>query len=268
MNKKIGFTVIVVLLVAMTSFAQKVYTNNSYKAGENLTYTASYFMSGLWTDIAEVSMSVSPMKTKKSNLYRIKCSAKTFQKWDSFFKIRDLYESYVNPKTTQPLLFKRQIDEGGYKKKVKVLFKRKSKTAISTINRPLGTPAKKHNAKIHADTYDFVSVLYALRTADLNKLGVGQGRTFRVIADSKHKIKEEQVTVTYQGTEMVETPYGLKKCYKLAISLKNNKVLKGGKAKNKIWLTADKNRIPVKIVASIPVGSVQVRLKSWEGLKN
>jgi hypothetical protein len=40
------------------------------------------------------------------------------------------------------------------------------------------------------------------------------------------------------------------------------------KSTNNIWLTADKNRVPVYIKADIPVGSIQVRLIEASGLRN
>jgi len=78
--------------------------NYAFEAGEKLTYTASYNMSGILTDIAEVIMETSEAKTSKATLLRLKCTATTYSKWDNFFKIVDLYESYVNPKNLTPYL--------------------------------------------------------------------------------------------------------------------------------------------------------------------
>ena len=90
--------------------------NNTIAFGEKLVFTASYNMSGILTDIAEVKMETSELNTSKSTLMRLKCTAATYNKWDNFFKIRDLYESYVNPKTLTPHLYKRDISQGGYNK--------------------------------------------------------------------------------------------------------------------------------------------------------
>ena len=91
------------VVIGLQSFAQ----NKTIAAGEKLVYTASYNMSGILTDIAQVKMETSEVKTSKSTLLRLKCTAATYKKWDNFFKIRDLYESYVNPKTLTPYLYKR-----------------------------------------------------------------------------------------------------------------------------------------------------------------
>ena len=102
--------------------------NTAIGTNEKLTYTASYNMSGILTDIAQVTMQTSSIKTSKATLLRLKCNAATYSKWDNFFKIRDLYESYVNPKTLTPYLYNRDINEGGYFKAMKYTFSHKNKT--------------------------------------------------------------------------------------------------------------------------------------------
>ena len=88
-------------------------------------------MSGILNDIAQVTMETSNVKTSKATLLRLKCTAATYSKWDNFFKIRDLYESYVSPKTLTPFLYKRNINEGGYFKAMKYTYSHKTKTIKS-----------------------------------------------------------------------------------------------------------------------------------------
>ncbi len=64
--------------------------NKTIAEGEKLTFTASYNMSGLMTDLAQVTMETKEVKTSKATLLRLRCNAQTFSKWDNFFKINDL----------------------------------------------------------------------------------------------------------------------------------------------------------------------------------
>ena len=122
--RKFIFTIILVFSFII-SFSQ-------IKPNERLVYSASYNMSGLMTQLAQVTMETEMMETSKNTFLHLSCQAATFSKWDSFFKIRDLYESYVNPSTLKPSLYKRSINEGGYTKTEKYLFKSDGKTIIST----------------------------------------------------------------------------------------------------------------------------------------
>lgn len=257
------FFILMMITLSAISMKAQVVNNTSFESGEKLKFIASFYMSSLWTDIAEINMEVSEVKTSSQELYRLKCTASTFQKWDSFFKIRDLYESYVNKKSVKPYLFKRSVDEGGYKMNVKYIYKWKSNLVNASIQKRTH-PAKKVSVEISKNTYDLVSVLYMIRNIDFSAKKVGDILKIPVLIDAK----EEIITIKYKGIENKKVAdIGNKKCYKLAISLKDEEILKG-KGSNNVWLTADENMIPVLIKAEIPVGSVQIRLVSMSSLRN
>ncbi|MEJ6792939.1 MAG: DUF3108 domain-containing protein [Lacinutrix sp.] len=241
--------------------------NNAFKAGESLTFTAGYKMSGLMTDFAQVTMETSEIKTSSSTLLRLKCKATTYSKWDNFFKIRDLYESYVNPNTLTPYLYKRDIDEGGHYKFVKYNFNHKTKTVKSLIrkkskNFESGFWDRNATVKISYNTKDIVTTIYHLRSLDIKKAKIGDSDTFTVLFDAK----ETKFRFTYIAKETIKTAIGTKECYKLRINLTNSDALKGND--NFLWLTADENRVPVYAKFKVAVGSGELRIKSATGLKN
>lgn len=248
--------------IIQNNYSQTV-SNNAFGSGESLKFVASYYMSSLWTDLAEINMEVSEIKTSSNELYRLKCTASTYQAWDSYFKIRDLYESYVDKVSVRPLLFKRSIDEGGYTKNIKYVYKWNSGLVNATSQKKT-YPEEKKVINISNETYDLVSVLYMIRNINFKSMTEGEVLKVKVLID----LKEEFVYVKYSGIENISVgDYGKKQCYKLTVSLKDDKILKGKDANN-IWLTTDKNRVPVLIKAEIPVGSIQVRLVEMNGLLN
>jgi len=255
---------IFILLLFFSSFG--IAQNNAFKAGENLTFTASYNMSGVLTELAQVNMVTSEVKTSKATLLRLKCTAATYNKWDSFFKIRDLYESYVSPTTIKPYLYKRDIFEGGYSKLVQYKYSHSNGTVESIITKKKktgGTYDQKKNLKISSNTKDIVSTIYFLRTLDLKSFKSGTYKTLPVLFDNK----PTDVILTYLGKETISTGIGSKMCYKLSISIKNSDVLKGNND-NILWLTADENKIPVYATFKVAVGNGELRIKSATGLKN
>lgn len=254
---------LIVLSFSLAANAQ----NNAFQAGEKLTFTAGYNMSGMMTDFAQVTMETSNVKTKSATLLRLKCNATTYTKWDNFFKIRDLYESYVNPKTLTPYLYKREINEGGHYKFVKYNFKHRSNTVKSLIrkkskNFPSGFWDREATVKINGSTKDIVTTIYHLRSLDIKKAAIGDSDSFIVLFDNK----ETKFRFTYVAKETINTAIGKKECYKLRINLTNNNALKGNN--NYLWLTADENKIPVLAKFKIAVGSGELKIKSATGLKN
>lgn len=256
---------LLLLLISLTVNAQN---NTAFQGGERLNYNMSYNMSGILNDFARVTMETSDVKTKKSTLLRLKCTAATFSKWDSYFKIRDLYESYVNPTSIAPYLYKREIDEGGHYKFVKYNFKYKSKTVQSLIrkkskNFESGFWDTNKDLKMTSGTRDIVATLYKLRTLDIHKAPVGTSDSFTVLFDNK----EIKLSFKLLGKETINTAIGKKECYKLAIGLSETGLLKGKNA-NLIWLTADENKIPVYAKFKAAVGSGELKIQSASGLKN
>ncbi len=232
--------------------------NNAVKSGEKLVYAASYNMSGLMTQLAQVTMQTETVKTSKSTLLHLVCDAKTFSKWDTFFKIRDSYESYVNPATLKPSLYKREILEGTYTKKEKYIFK--GNTIQSTVKRK-NMPETKNSFQVSSSANDVVSTIYLLRNVDFSKMKPGQTKSFTVVFDEK----EMSVTAKYMGKETVKAGnLGTKACYKISIGAKTNKLK--GTDKNIIYLTADAAKVPALIQFSIPVGTGQLTLTNATGI--
>lgn len=248
------------LLLLITSFTVFSQENNTIKSGEKLTYSASYTMSGLLTRIAQITMETSTVKTSKSTLLHLKCSAATYSKWDSFFKIRDLYESFVNPANLKPYLHKRSVNEGGYIKNVKYVFKHKSGRVTSTVTKK-NSYKKESEFTLSAGTYDVVTTLYQMRTMDIHKAPIGAVQQMNVLFDNKKRT----FSLSYLGKETISVNgLGSTTCYKISVS--SNEALLKGSAGNTIWLTADARKIPVLIKFNIPVGSGNLSLVSAEGI--
>jgi hypothetical protein len=255
---------VLTVLIIFSSFISTS-QNTTIAAGEKLTFSASYNMSGLLNELAQVTMETSEVKTSSSTLLKLKCTAATYSKWDSFFKIRDLYESYVSPKTLTPYLYNRDIDEGGYKKFMKYKFNHKART-VSSLKRKKRKDGKdweeKKIIKIDASTRDLVTTLYHIRNLDIHKASIGDSQNFKVLFDNT----ESTVRITYLSKETINTAIGRKECYKLSISINNSDVLKGNNT-NLLWLTADQNKVPVYAKFKIAVGNGELKIKSATGLK-
>lgn len=235
--------------------------NNAIAPGEKLIYTASYNMSGILTDIAEVTMETSEAKTSKATLLRLKCTATTYSKWDNFFKIVDLYESYVNPNNLTPYLYKRDINEGSYYKYMKYTFDHKTNT-VKSIQRKKNNQEENKNFTFNSGTKDIVSTLYNIRLFNYQSMSVGSKKSFTIVFDRE----EVKAQITYLGKETLNTKIGKMACYKLAISSSEN-VLQG-QNNNLIWLTADENKVIVYGKFKIPVGNGELKIKSAQGLKH
>jgi len=246
------------LFILFCFFAFTTANSQNIKAGEKLVFAGSYNMSGLMTQLAQVTMSTENVTTAKNTYLHLSCELSTYSKWDSFFKIRDLYESYVNPTTLKPNLYKRNIDEGGWTKKEKYVFKG---NVVNSTSKKKNTPETQNTFIISSTTQDVISLLYKVRTMDFSKFKVGQTQSLMIVFDEK----QIPVTLKYMGKETISAGnLGSKECYKLSIGAKTD-ALKG-KDKNLIWLTADNKKVPTLLKFSIPVGTGKLTLTSATGI--
>ncbi|TBX70667.1 DUF3108 domain-containing protein [Flavobacterium silvisoli] len=251
--KKVFFFLCAVLAVNLS-----IVNGQPIKSGEKFVFSGSYNMSGLMTQLAQVTMSTETVATSKNSYLHLNCELSTYSKWDSFFKIRDIYESFVNPLTLKPSLYKRSIDEGGWTKKEKYVFKDNS---VSSTAKKRNRPETHRTFAIGATTQDVISMFYKVRTMDFSKFKEGQTQTLMIVFDEK----QIPVTIKYMGKETVNAGnLGKKECYKISIGAKTDALR--GKDKNLIWLTADAKKVPALLKFSIPVGTGQLALTSASGI--
>lgn len=81
-----------ILFILCSIFAFTATNSQNIKAGEKLVFAGSYNMSGLMTQLAQVTMSTENVTTSKNTYLHLSCELSTYSKWDSFLKS----EIYMN----------------------------------------------------------------------------------------------------------------------------------------------------------------------------
>ena len=109
-----------------------------------------------------------------------------------------------------------------------------------------------------------VSVFYHMRNFfELNKLDSKNEMLIDMFFDSEnYKLK-----IKYLSTEILNTNFGKILCYKIKPYVQSGRVFKKNEGLT-MWVSADKNRVPVRIKADLLVGSVRIDLESYRNLNN
>ena len=177
-----------------------------------------------------------------------------------FFKVDDLYESYFDKVTGNPYKYIRKIDEGGYTKNQEGFFNQAS-------DRVLVKDFENKTEKtfvIPNNTQDIVSTFYYLRNyPTINKLKVGESVSIDMFFDeetTKFKLK-------FIGREDLNTKFGVIPTMIFRPLVQSGRVFKEQEALT-VWISDDDNKIPVRIQASLTVGSIKADLDGFKGLKN
>ncbi|HSP40150.1 MAG TPA: DUF3108 domain-containing protein, partial [Gillisia sp.] len=179
---------------------------------------------------------------------------------NAVFKVRDNYETYFDKDNGLPYRFIRQIDEGGHTRDIQIDFNHHQRKALV-----LDKKRKTNNTySISNDVHDMLSAFYYLRN-DLNGQPLVQGQEFNLnmfYGDESHDFK-----LKFLGREIINTKFG-----KIATLKFRPYVLAGRVFEEKesltFWVSDDMNKMPVKISASLKVGSLNASLEEFKGLKN
>ncbi len=236
--------------------------NRAFGSGEKITYTVSYNWFIIWTEVGEVTFKVNETTIFNNPCLHLSGTGSTYSSWDWFFKVRDRYDSWVNPVTLKPYFFIRDVDEGGYKFRYKYIFNRNRKYALSSYTRP-DKPERIDTIDITECTFDMVSISYFSRNIDYGRYRPGDTIAVTILLDNIL----ENIYFRYQGIENLKIRrFGEFECIKFSIFLVAGSVFKGGEYMS-LWVTNDKNHIPLYIESPIIVGSIKARINSIEGNK-
>ncbi len=260
--------IFIILLISMLTLLARGQgncgvTNVSFATGERITYVVSYTWLMLWVDVGEVTFTVKPDKKFNRNLLHLHSTGTTYSFYDWFFKVRDLYESWVDPVTLQPQYFNRSIYEGGYTKENEYKYDWKNNRIYVRIKRKQD-PSRYDSLKIEKCTHDVVSAIYASRNLDFANMK--EGKVFPVTA----AFDDELFHVGFKFIKREEkyiSGIGRFKCLKFQVDLVAGDIFKGDQ-KLYVWVTDDRNRVPVYIESPIKVGSIKVRVIDWSGLRH
>ncbi len=244
----------ILLFAAISAFAQN--EPKAYKAGEWLRFRISY---SNFLNAGNATMQIKESNHNGKKAFHIQGKGKTTGVISWFFKVRDDYQSYFYKDNIQPYRFIRKINEGGYKKNKEILFDHQTRNA--TVKDYKKNTTK--NFTINSGVQDMVSTLYYLRDKDLTNMNIGDEISLQMFFDeTTYGFK-----MRYLGRETIKTKFGKVKSLKFRPVVQAGRVFKE-KESLTVWVTADKNKIPLRIKASLAVGSLRADLDAYKGLAN
>jgi hypothetical protein len=241
------------IILPLSLNGQKV----AYQIGERIEYNISYGV--LNGGIATLELKSDTLNGKE--VWHSVMLTKTTGVVDAIFRVLDIYESYIDPKTELPLKSIRNIREGRYRKYNEVLFDHKSRPDSAILTSDL-TGIHVTQKGIH----DILSCFYWLRNhilPDMDKARKGDVITIMTwFTDELYPMR-----MKYLGTDEIKTKVGRIKCYKFNPVTEKGRLFKTEEGVS-FWFSADKNFLPVKIRFDIFVGGFTVDLVNYEGLAN
>lgn len=229
---------------------------SSFQSGEWLKFKLNY--SG-WVKAGNATLEVKEATYKNRAVCHVVGKGWTTGAIKWFFKVNDLYESYFDKATGRPYKFIRNISEGGHVKNRVIEFDYEKNLAFVNDLRH----KTKKTVSITSDIQDMVSAYYYLRDHyNTETIKVGHTVKLNMFFDNEifgFKLK-------FLGRETISTKFGNINCLKFRPYVMAGRVFHEEESVT-LWVSADNNKIPIKIKADLRVGSLRSDLVAFKGLK-
>lgn len=258
--------VLAALTVSVAATSQKTYCpqydsvrHESFGPGEKLTYSVKYgFIKG-----GEGYFVVRDTVIGGRHTHHVTCGGQTTGLADFVYSVRDSYESYMDVKTQLPVMSKRNISEGRYRYNDKVVYDREAGKMDKTIKRRNKPVERKREEMKNNKLVDIVAAFYHARNNAFDGR-LTPGDTIHYETFFSDEIFP--LNIKYNGIETINTVMGPRVCYKFSPITEVGRSFDGDDDMH-LWITADANRVPVKIKFDMKVGSFVFELTKAEGLK-
>lgn len=247
---------ILLLLILITTVSFNAPQEDAYEVGEYFKFRIHYGI----VNAGYATLEVKDATINNKKAFHVVGKGYTTGMSRFFFKVDDLYESYIDKETGNPYQYVRKISEGGYTKNQEGFFNQ-------STNKVIVKDYKNKTEKtlmIPKNTQDILSTFYYLRNhPNIDKLKVGDAMAIDMFFDdetTKFKLK-------FIGRENITTKFGVVPSMVFRPLVQSGRVFKEQESLT-VWISDDGNKIPLRIKASLAVGSIKADIDAYKGLKN
>jgi hypothetical protein len=252
--KKMKKIILLFIFIAAVSF--KPQKESAFQSGEWFKFRIHFGL--INTGYATLEVKEAVVNNKKD--FHIIGKGYTVGVSKFFFNVNDLYESYIDKETGNPDQFVRKINEGGYTKNQEGFFNHsENKVLVKDYKH-----STENTFTIPKNTQDILSSFYYLRNySNIDKMKPGEFVAIDMFFDdttTKFKLK-------FIGRDDITTKFGVISTMVFKPLVQSGRVFKEEESLT-VWISDDENRLPVRIKASLVVGSLKADLESFKGLKH
>lgn len=261
-SRQSGFLIAILLLLCIQTTAQCPIENHYFRAGETLSYDLYFKYGLLHTKAGYSTLTVRNDVFNGTPVYKTTLLAKSTGVVNKLFTLSDTLSSYIT-KEVVPIAFIKNALEGDDYTQEKATYTYNN-GIINITSKRVKNGNFKFNESITSESciYDMVSIIYYARTLDYSNMKKGNSSEV-VFLSGKKKVYME---IEYRGKETMTANNNKEyDCIILKLSI-NNKAFKNKEEAMTVYITNDKNRMPVRIDSKLKIGSTRAILKSHEGL--
>lgn len=213
---------------------------------EHLKYVIHYgFIRG-----GKASLKLRSERYKGKVVYHLTATGRTVGVTNALYGIKDTYESYVDTASLLPVKAIRNIKEGRYKRYNELLFDREK-------NKVHSKRSGEHD--VVEGVHDILSAFYFARMRLFNS-DLVEGQDIKI--ETYFSDEPFLLQFKFVGYETIKSKIGRIKCYKFVPLVETGRSFKNDDDMH-IWISADENKVPVRIKFDLLIGSLRCDLVNF-----
>ena len=248
------------ILFGLLTQAQPIMKTKPVSKGEILEFKLSYG----WFTIGRGTFQVldKPVYRDGKECIEIAVEGSTAGLAGVFSKVNDKWGAILDKESFRPYYSYRDISEGDYELLEKVYFDYDSMKIKFEQYAEEERPVKYFDIEKDG-VFDMMGGLMYARSIDYRKLQKGDTVSLDAFFDKKFY----DFKMVYHGIEMTKTKVGHIYCHKVVPIMEKNRVFDGQNAVT-FWVSADANRLPLKVSADMNFGTAYCELTSYKNVKS
>lgn len=244
--------------------AQCKIKNDYFQAGEEMTYDLYAKFGPIHTKAGKSILSTTADKYNNTNVYKISLIAESTGNVQKLFTLNDTLISYMT-KELVPLAYVKNAHEGkdNVHETVNYTYSAGGKIDINVKRHKNGEDKFDNNLTSNNCIYDMASIVMYARTLDYSKMKKGDDVDVEFMSGRK-KVK---MVIEHDGIENIKANNKVNyECIKLVLSISDDAFTNKQEAM-RVYITNDKNRMPVRLDSQLKIGSTRAILKAYKGNK-
>lgn len=234
-----------------------------FRSGEIIDFTLKYKWGAVNTSVGEASIFLDSLNFGGKPAYQAQLTARSASFFDILYKIREHFHGWFTAdERLVPLKYIRETLEGDYSAYNHYIYDWSSRQIHAEVSSN-GEDPRKLDIPLKDDICDLPRMLYRFRQLEPEKMTIGQKVPIIFVIDDEIY----DVEVTYLGDEKLKVRHlGYIQSHHFNCTVVSGAIF-DGKTRLEFWLSADKNKLPLAMMAPLKFGRIWAWINSAKNTK-
>ena len=246
-----------IFLSSLLIYSQQINNDDNFPFGfnEKLSFEIQYNIGPAWLKVGSFQLKADTLRVNNILCYHFNSETKTSTNWKWLYNISSHYDAISNISTLKTIKYNQSTTYGRHQLSYDYNFFNDS------IYLSLLKDKKLSKLTINNDSliFDALSALYFARSLDFSNFNINDSIEIEIL----HGQDILNQKIIFNGiVDLINNDGKIYECFKFTSHINNNEIISDSDPAQ-VWVTTDKNRLPIKVSTEIFAGTINVFLKEY-----